>query len=271
MNAENYQYLTEEVLPRLGFSQVLDDQLLSKMKIGSDTITLNAIGNFGKDGNDKMEYVFQLEYNKEADRYYLNAIKGTLTKENEQPLTHNFSLFAQKGYNAEEMYGMLDNRFVYKETRINGETLGRWSKVHPTMKDEDGNSILRSLYDRTTKFSLVVELGKLPLVNMSQADKEALIRDLQQGDPNCLATIKKPDGSREKVSLVARPDVGTIYMYDKEGKRISLGESKIQGMEKKFVVKDDSSKKGIPSITAKIMEKAQSDGTGQSQGVKRKS
>jgi hypothetical protein len=269
MNGENYQYLTEEVLPRLGFPQALDDQLLTKMKKGGDTITLEAIGNFGKDGKDRMEYAFHLEYNKETDRYYLNAIRATLTKENEQPLTHNFSLFAQKGYNADEMYNMLDGRFVYREfnNRVTGDNLSRWSKVDPVRKDEDGNSILRSLYDNNTKFNLVVALGELPLTYMSQTDKEKLIRDMQQGDPNSLVTIRKPDGSRQTVTLLARPDVGAIYMYDKEGKRLMLEEKRIQGVDKKFTVKDENTE--VPSITAKLMEKAEGNGV-QPTGTRKK-
>lgn len=250
MNAENYEYLTEQVLPRLGFPQALDDTLLAKMKVGGDMIKLEAVGNFGK---DKMEYSLHLE--KVEDRYYLNAVKATITKENEQPQSHTFSLYSQKGYNADEMYNMMDNRFVYREFMKDGEKLGRWSTVDLLKKDENGNGILRSYYDNTTNFNLVIELGKLPLTYMSPQDKESLIRDMKAGEPG-IASIKRPDGSRERVSLVPKPNIGTILLFDKEGKKIKLDQKKIQGVDnRKFTVKEEVVQE-IPPATTKLLEKA---------------
>lgn len=267
MNAENYEFLTQTILPRFGFAQTFDNELLNQMKLGTEIIKLTAEGNMGKDMKDKMEYTLKLEYVPKDQRYYLNEIKATLTKDDGQTRTHAYQLFGQKGYDAGEIYKMLDNKFIYRDVQREGRELSRWSTIDPVRKDDEGNNIMRNYYDNTTKFSLVVELGKLPLAYMPQSDKEQLIRDMQQGEAG-LATVKHKDGSRERVSLVARPDIGTIQVFNKEGKRLNLGEQTFQAVDNaKFVVKGNSQEDTqLSPTTQKLLEKAENAGQGEAQG-----
>ncbi|GEP94531.1 hypothetical protein [Chitinophaga cymbidii] len=240
MNGENYVFLTEQVLPRLGFGGVLDDELFAKMKKGGDSIILNATGTFG---SDQMKY--DLELVKKDDRYYLNNISATISRENEDPQTHKFSLYAQNGYTADEMYNMMNKAdghlFVYREFMKEGERVGRWSTIDLTRKDDNDNGILRSYYDNTTHFNLVVELGKLPLQNLSRDDKEKLISEMKQGNPG-MAVVKKPDGVKERVSLIAKPNIGVIEVRDKEGQKIKFEQNKGKiSNNQKFTVKPGES------------------------------
>lgn len=267
VNVENHEYLTQEVFPRLGFDGVWDHDLASKMKTGEPTIFLDAVGDYGK---DTMEYKARLDLNENDGRYYLNAIEAKVTNELGETHKHTFKLFSQKGYNADEMHRMMNGKYVYREFMNRGERTGRWTTVDVNKKDENGNTIERNEYDNTTKFNLVVELGKLPLVGMSQADKDALINDMRQGNPG-ETSIRRPDGSKERVELIPNPKLGLIEAYDMGGNRIRFDHQKIQSASKKFTVKEDMAENNkLSPMTEKLIEKAQSKEQGQSDGVKKK-
>lgn len=226
MNEGNYEFITETVFPRFGIPQSLEQELMTQMKNGADTIVLSAAGQMDK---STTEFSFKFDYNAKDDRYYLNTVQASLTKENGEARSHEFRVFNQRGYDVEEMSKLLDGKFVYKEVQREGKDYNHWATISATQKDEDGNNIMRRLYDNTTKFNLATEVSKLPLAYMSQDDKEKLLREMRQGEAGT-ASIKKQDGSKERVNLYPRPDIGRIDVINKDGHRLRFGEEKLHAV-----------------------------------------
>jgi len=258
-NEDNYQFITETIFPRFGIPQSLEPELLKQMKDGSNTIVLGAAGTNGK---DTMEFSFKFELNPKDERYYLNSIQANLTKEDGESRAHNFRIFNQRGHDIDAMSKILNEKFVYTQTQKEGKDYNHWMTINPSQKDEQGNNLVRKYYDNTTKFNLVLELSKLPLAYMNQDDKEKLLQEMRQGDGG-RTSIKKPDGSRERVTLFPRPDIGQIHVFNKDGERLRLTEEKVQAVtDGKFILKGNGSDQKVsPAVTA-LVTKGQ-DGTGQ--------
>lgn len=218
MNVKNYQYLNES-LGKLGFGEVLNGALKTKMELGFEEFELKARTKFGE---DSMQYTLKFEKGKsetEGERYFfLNRINATLSKGNELPIDQEFVLFKQKGFDTKEMYNLLDSRPVYKVFRKDGENVGRWIKLDFNIKDEKGNALAKPYYDNVTNFNLIREVGKLNLNFANAQEKDDLIRDLKSGDQ--VSVTMRQNGRNEKVYIGVAPQMGGLIIYNSEMKEI---------------------------------------------------
>lgn len=218
MNVRNYQYLAD-TLEKLGFGEVLNNALQTKMKLGFPEFELKAKTNF--EGAD-MNYTLQFGQGKseaEGEKFYfLNKVQATLTKQNEQPLTQEFSVYKQNGYDTKEMFNLLEKRPVYKMFRKEGENIGRWVKLDFANKDERGNALTKPYYDNVTSFNLAREVGKLNLTFANQQEKEDLFRDLKKGDR--VSVTMRQNGRNEKAYIAVAPQIGGLVLYNSEMKEI---------------------------------------------------
>lgn len=256
MVEQNYQYLIE-ALAKLGFSDVLNDELQRRMNIGTKQFEIKAQTSTN---SEKVLYALKFE-KKDDDLYFLNTVKGSLTKENQQPVTHDFFLYKQKGYNVQEMKNMLEGRAVYKMFRREGQDVGRWTRIDFNVKDERGNNQVRSYYDNQTNFNLVAELSKLPVVNMSQEEKEGLIRSLRNGE---LANVTvRQNGNRERMYIEATPHMGALVLYNTNMEKVSLNNNRIQ------VLKEEKAEQKLPDTTKRIIEAQENEQTKQQQPKRR--
>jgi hypothetical protein len=274
MELRNYQYLTEDVLPQLGFSGTFDAALKTKMELGMKDFELKA-----KSVENETEMSYALTFRKgEGEYYFLNQVKATRVDKGMEPVEQTFSLFKQRGYGATEMKNMLrEGASVYKTFRKDGQTVGRWTRLDLTKTGENGNHPVKSYYDNTTGFNLVRELSKLPIINASQEEKELLIKSLQSGDRASVSM--KQNGQRERMYIEATPYLGRLALYNAKMEKISLTNTNLQvvqdekmeqavaGPNTKLVAAQATEK--LPETTKQLMQKL--DGPAQEgQQIKRK-
>lgn len=255
-NFENYEFITTTVLPRHGVGGVFDKKLETEMDKGVSVIQLKAEKKFDE---NKMEYTFRLEKSENDNRYYLNRVDATLTTKNGEVQNQLFRIYNQRGFDVDQMFNLMEGRYVHKEYFKNGVQKSGWSGVDHNRKDDDGNSIIRTFSDELTKFNVVVALGKIPTGYMNQTDKEAMIAALKNGDP-VTTFVKMPDGTREKASLVVQPQLNAIFAYDKDGKKINF-----ETKQSKVVAVDDEKK---VTTAGQILEQSMNGEQGQGKGNK---
>ncbi|SIO53548.1 hypothetical protein [Chitinophaga niabensis] len=267
VNVENHDYLCVEVFPRLGLEGVFNDALMAAMKNGEPTIILEASAKYGKNNEDLLVIKPRLDLNEEDGRYYANAITASLTQPGKESFSLQFDLYAQKGYSIDDMYKMMDAKYIHQDIkRRDGTRTERWSRVE-FKKNEEGKLVpyLRHEYSDSTNFNLIKELGRLPL-GMTQQEKEDMIFDMKHGDPG-VAMIRKPDGSRERVTLVPNPKTAQIHVFDRNGNRLMLNDNKVRvETSQKFVVVGSEDNNNITPAAARMLEGGNDQGEGQDRG-----
>lgn len=256
MELKNYQYLTDS-LTKLGFEGVFDKPLKAAMELGKPDFVLKA----NLEGKDEaMLFAFKFAQNG-GEYYFLNNVQASLTKKGQEPLTHDFFLYKQQGYNIQQMKNMLEGRSVYAEFRKDGRDVQLWRRVDFTAKDERDNNLVRTTYNNNNKFNLIEEVSKLPVQNMNATEKEALLQALKNGE-RAVVTLKQ-GANRERTFIEATPHLGTISVYNMEGQKVSLANNQLR------VVGDATQGKNLPDTTKQIIA-SQEQGQGQQQQRSRK-
>jgi len=213
MNQENYEFLTENVFPKIGFKDDgINKMLKDKMETGADEISFKILN------QNKTEFEFKLALTE--DRYYLNAIKATLPDKDGVAVSQEFKLFFQRGYSEVQMENLLGGRSVYTNIRKDGNLYQYWTKLDLRRQKEDGNHREVREYNNSGKFNLIRELSKIPMGSLSQDLKESVVQSLQNGNQeSVLLNIK---GTKEKAFIEASPHDGKITIIDSKGKEIFL-------------------------------------------------
>lgn len=257
MDQENFQFLTDNVFRNLGFrEEAIHNALRTKMETGQDQIT------FAVKNQNKTEFEFKLDL-KEDGRYYLNVVRASIPQKDGQPVSQDFRLFFQRGYNEVEMENLLKGRAVHTTVKKDGELIGFWNKLDLSKTNSSGNHPERREYDNKSTFSLAKELSKLfPGANLTQDDKETMMRNLKQGNQVSARILIK--GVREQVLIEADPHDGKMRVFNSKGESILAKEEKTR-ME----VVDEKKQKPLPDGTKQIMGMGEdSKGKNKSQGAK---
>lgn len=243
MNEDNYQFLVR-ALGKLGFEDSLNDALRTKMKLNFPSFELKAkVGH----GNENMIHELKFDQKKTGGLYFLNSQNVTLVKENQEEVKQRFPFFNQKGFSNEETYNLMKGRSVRNKVNIEGKEITRWTRIDfAAEKNKNENFVFRNAREEDSNFSLAKELGKLPIQNLSQEDKESLLKGLQMG--NRETVIIRHDGQRERVFLEASPGTNSINVFNSQNERISFSNSKIQ------VIQEEKGKE-LPDLTKKMIEK----------------
>lgn len=251
MNEKNYRDITEAVLPKIGFPPgLLDEQIITLMKNMPDSFVVKAGDTMG---NDQIQYEVSFSRNlkkPEDNNYYLNSIAATLTKADGEVRKHEFQYFFTNGYNVEQINNIMDGRSVYSEfpkKEAPNENHKMWFALNLNQKDEKGMNLRNPTFEGKTNFSLVIELGKMPFVNLTAAEKNKMLHELKNGN-EFAANLKMPDGSIQKAAIVALPHVNQVAAYGMDGKRLQF---------------EKSTMKALPMATAAVLGK---DETNKDQG-----
>jgi len=241
MDQENFQFLTDNVFPKLGFrEEAIYNALKAKMETGKEQIS------FAVKNQNKSEFEFKLDL-KEDGRYYLNAVRATVPQKDGEAVSQDFRLFFQRGYNEVEMENLLKGRAVHTSIRKDGETIGFWNKLDLSRTNSSGNHPERREYDNKSTFNLAKELSKLfPGANLTQDDKESMIRNLKQGNQVSARILIK--GVREAVFIEADPHDGKMKVFNSKGEAILTKEEKTR-ME----IVEDKKQKPLPTGTKEIL------------------
>lgn len=243
MNEDNYQFLVR-ALGKLGFEDSLNDALRTKMQLNFPSFDLKAKV---KHGNENMIHELKFEKKKEGALYFLNAQNVTLVKENQEEVKQRFPFFNQKGFSTDQTYNLMSGRAVLNTVNIEGKEVTRWTRIDfLSEKNKNGNFVFRNLKEDDLSFSVVKELGKLPIQNLDQDSKEALAKGLQMG--NRETVLIKHEGQRERVYLEASPGTNSITVFNSQNERVNLSINKIQ------VIQEEKGKE-LPDLTKKMMEK----------------
>lgn len=256
---ENFDFISTNVLPPFGIDGEFDDKLKARLKEGLPDFTLSAETVINKN-NMKFDFKFEkIATNSTDERYYLNEIKATLHKEGEEPLEQIFRIFNQRFVDMEKMHRLMHEKAVtINYFRDNKPTVG-WLQINSR-----GECKLYS----SDNFSLVRELGKVPLNNYTQRQKEDLMYKLQNGLP-AIADVKLPNGTVQKLDLVVKPQLETIFAYDVDGKRVPFG-NKIQVVNDQAQIQSitpNGTNQEVSETTRNLMEKAEATKNTQNQNL----
>lgn len=255
----NYLFLTNS-LTRLGFDGVFDRPLKAAMKLGQEHISLQAELQ-GKD--EKMLFTFKFSQNG-GDYYFLNSVETTLSKKDQNAITHDFFLYKQQGYNIQQMRNMLEGRSVYSTYRNEeGRLVELYRKIDFAAKDERGNNLVRSTYVDNGKYNLEALLSKLPVQAMTGEEKLSVLNALRNGDR--VGVTMKQGNNRERMFLEATPQVGTITVFNSQGDKVHISQNQLR-------LVSETKGNTLPESTKRMMQSEQQDqGMQQSQGRKKAS
>ena len=265
MNVENYEYLTEKALPKLGIYEAFNKALENELKAGQPSFMLKATTDFEA---NKMEYefLFKKSENPNDDRYFLNKVDATIIRPEGDTEKQTFNLYNQTGLNLEQMHGLMEARFAYREYTVknNDNTYtkeGAWFYIDRNRPDENGEFRVKRIKDNDSSFNLVAELSKVPLGYMKQEEKTRMMHDLQQGR-RVFPFVNMPDGKREKGEIVVNPQKG-ILLYNKEGQEVKY--KKDNGKVVAIDVTQSAKVTAEPKLngtTVKLLEKGQAAAEG---------
>jgi hypothetical protein len=258
---KNYLFLTNS-LARLGFEGLFDQPLKTAMKLGLDHIGGLQAELQGKD--EKMFFTPKFSRNG-GDFYFLNSIETTLIKAGQHPITHDFFLYQQKGYDIRQMKNMLEGRSVYSSYRDDGRQVELYRRIDFSAKDERGNNMVRSTYVDKQRFNLEALLSKLPVQGMTHEEKFAILDGLRNGDR--VGVTMRQGTNRERLFLEASPHIGTITVFNAAGEKVnvSLNQLRLVG---------DGQTNTLPDTTKKLIEsqeQKQEQGQQQQQGRRKAS
>lgn len=254
MNTENYFYLTENVLPRLGFAEVFDEKLMTMMNLDLETINLKA-----KVTDDRGEFTFTVVLEKpdrneevlEKDRlYFANRIVGEFQKNGEKTsYKHTFGLYKQYGFNADEMKNLLNKNFVHVEYKKDNRFEGAWKCIDFGWTNEQGEHRMKTIRDSNIAWDIVKDISKIPFSNsVSQDDKEGILKKLYAGDH--VPVFVKVNGNKELCTLRANPRNVHLELYNKNGDRMVI-----------------ENKNGLKLVDEPIHEKSTAKNLSQAAGV----
>jgi len=257
---KNYLFLTNS-LARLGFEGVFDQPLKTAMKLGRENIALQA------DLPNKDEHMlFTPKFSKNGgDYYFLNSVEVTLSKKDLNPITHDFFLYQQKGYDIRQMKNMLEGRSVYSTYRDSGRQVELYRRIDFTAKDERSNNMVRSTYVDKQRYNLEALLSKMPVQGMTNEEKFAVIDALRNGDR--VGVTVKQGNNRERVFMEATPHIGTITVFNAQGDKINISQNQLR-------LVGESQANALPDTTKKLIqsqEQQQEQGQQQQQSRRRAS
>jgi hypothetical protein len=193
-----------------------------------------------------MIHELHFEKKKDTGYYFLNAQHVTLINENKEQIQQRFPFFNQTGFSNDETYNLMKGRTVRNKIRVEGKEVTRWTFLDlKAPRNDKGNIIFRNPREDSLNFNLAKAVNGLPIQNLEQQDKEALLRSLQQG--NLAEVTLRLNGRLEKVHLQADPIYNRVLAFNSQMEKISLSSSKIQLLEEE--------KKELPDTTKKLMEK----------------
>lgn len=217
MNAENLEYLQKQMLYS-GFGEGLNAQLEKKLKEGHPDFQIQASHEFGR---DTMEAVLYFSRSKQdgSDKYFFNKYDATLNNDHGKFQQTFFINNKGQSITFREACNLLNGRSVYKElTPKEGARYKAWIKLDFSKRDEFNNAKL-NIFNEKYGFDLKEALSRIPLKELGDPDKMAvLFTSLQRGDM-VQATMVKPE-KEMPVQIAADPKFKTIRMFDKEGTKL---------------------------------------------------
>ena len=263
MKQENLSYLVN-TLEILKFEALANGPLETAMKLGKERFNLKANIHEPDDTTD-----FNVKFSKKettpgelGEYYFLNGIDTTHVQRGKEPVQYEFTVFAQRGYNAYQMRNLMQGRSVYSTyyDNKNGRQVELYRRIDFTAKDENGKYIMRTHYPENNGFSMENELKKLPLIT-NEEDFKKMVERLKDGER--VTAIAKQGMNRERVFLEARPHNGNIAVFNERGERMIIADGRMR-------VHPEQQEQGMPEAAKQIMNGQQQDQQQQQQSQGRR-
>lgn len=215
MNAENYQYLKDNV-KYLGFGESLDEVLKVKLSEGAQEFSITHRTEMGR---KQFEAALHFKRSEASDLYFLNSYSASLQRSNREQVGQTFYLYKGKGVTAREAFNLLEGRAVYKELyNKEGEAYKAWLQIDFSVTDKRGNYELKQFHDNYG-FDLKEAVSKFAVSELKDPEKEKqLLHSLQKG--NIQSVTIATEVSAGKMFLEANPQYKTVNLYDADLKRV---------------------------------------------------
>jgi hypothetical protein len=195
MNEQNLEYLKKK-LDYLGFGTKLNNVLTSAIAKPLENFTLGInqsyINTQSKKnpalGGDHVRFLLNFNRSKTSDMYFLNDYEVTLNKAgNSVPIRQVFDLERDNRINALQAYKLLSGNSFEKDVHLKPENGGSaekrkvWFKLDLDIQDAYGNHPLKKFYPEF-KFDLSEAIDRYPFHNLSEIDKEGMMKLLRNGN-----------------------------------------------------------------------------------------
>jgi hypothetical protein len=215
MNNENLQYLTDNI-KYMGFGENLKAELEKNMGEGKADFQLHYQTEINK---KPFEATLNFRKSDSADMYFFNNYHASLEKNNGEKMEQTFYLNKGKGITSKEAFNLLDGRSVHKDLATKeGQPYKAWIQLDTGSKDKHNNFEVKQ-YHENYGFDLKAAVGKFPVTDLKDAEKEkALMQSLQKGNVQSV-TIEKDDNSH-KMFIEADPQYKKVTLYDSNMKLV---------------------------------------------------
>lgn len=222
MNQKNFEYLSDQV-KYTGFGEGLEDELKENMEKQNESFKLYHNAQYG---NDTAVAALTFNKSKESDMYFFNSYKVSLQKEQSTEMLEQ-TFYINKGSNItmKEAYNLMEGRAVNKDlTSKEGQVYNAWVQINFKQSDENANFKLRH-YHQNYGYDLEAALAKHPIAALkNEEDKADLLDSLKKG--NLQSVTFEKDGTGQKQYIEANPKFKTINIYDSQGQRLDIRQSK---------------------------------------------
>ena len=241
MKEHNYEFLAS-ALTRLGFPDTFLEPLREGMVKGEKEITMTGRISFDKEKNEVVEYKPEIKVSdKDPEMYFLNGFRATRTIDGEESRSHYFRAFTGKAFTAKNAREMLSpgatpgmGRAVYNYEKTPQQEGFRYSQLNfKVTNPKSGN--YRQVNTPAEDFDLVKVLSKMPLGNLTELEKNQLLRDLRKGE--VVFTTAKIDGVTTRVQLETLPTQGQVRLTTPDGQIKRLYGERTTAMEMMLVDK----------------------------------
>ncbi|RPE13160.1 hypothetical protein EGT74_06415 [Chitinophaga lutea] len=225
-NKKNLNQLTQNTLPDLGFKNVFDKQLVERLPAAFEN-GLRAFSMACKSTDkEPVTHIITFERKNDKSDFYVQRIASTLEMQDGKKSTHIFDIYNRYSYNRTQMENLLKGRWVRKlwKSQKTGKLLPYWMRLDfNKLNDQKTGFEIERIFESQKKIDYAADFSRIPLGNKSQAEKEALMRDVANGNnPFTYVWIDNLEtGKRESVGvyLLATPnEEERIIGIDKDGK-----------------------------------------------------
>lgn len=231
---ETFRFLYETRLRKMGFDAPhIAEDLRVKLISGEASFNLEPVEKNYPDSSSLTLIVTNINRDKNEefkDKYYLNGPIEVHYRSSEGELTKAFiPLDNQQGPHIDSIKNIMDGNTPYLS--VNTRNYGSKDKMYilTSERDEAGFQIVKTYGGN--KEALHAEFKKLPIVGISERQKEFLFDSIMKGNIH-KTTLRNAEGNREDLFIQASRS-NDILLRDEKGMSVSLNRSGLQRAGKK--------------------------------------
>jgi hypothetical protein len=248
---ETFRFLYETRLRKMGFDAPhIAEDLRLKLSLNQESFNLEPVEKNYPDSSTLTLTVTNIDRDKNEEfknKYYLNGPIEVQYKSGEGELIKAFiPLDNQQGPDIDSIKNIMDGNTPY--LTVNTKNYGSKDKMFilTSERDEAGFQVVRTYGANIEKVN--AEFRKLPLVGISERQKEFLFNSIMKGNIH-KTTLRNVEGNREDLFIQASRS-NDILIRDEQGMSVSLNKS---GLER--VTKMEQELTPVNSLTVALVNK----------------